>query len=229
VSEATGYPRPAGPVRVTTKSGAVLVVGEDRGDVLVRGAPARPVDGGGLEVGGRSGAVEVRVPSGTDVIVGAGSGRVELRGRLGDARVTTGSGSIGAEHCARLDARTGSGSLSVGICEGPCRLHTGSGSVRVGRAGDADVVTGSGTVVAEHVDGARVKTGSGSVTLGLERAGDVKVHAHSGSVTVTVPPGLRPRTRLTARSGSVRCDCEPGEDGEIDVVTGSGGIVVEQR
>jgi len=99
----------------------------------------------------------------------------------------------------------------------------------VGRAGDAELVTTSGSVEADSVTGAQVKAGSGSVELGLAQAGAVDVKAHSGSVTISVPPGLQPATSLRSSSGKVRCDCEEGDDGEIRVRVGSGSISVVER
>jgi DUF4097 and DUF4098 domain-containing protein YvlB len=221
---------PKTPVRVTSRSGAVSVTGENRDDVLVESG-ADHVDPGpaGLEIFGRSGAVVVRCPVGTDVFVGSASGSVELRGQLGDARVTTASGSIVIEAAARVEARTGSGSIEVGDCAGDCHCHSGSGRLEVGRAGSVDLATGSGSVEAERVGAAQVRAGSGSVNVGLTAPGSVVVEAHSGSVTVTVPHDMHPEVDLRARSGSVRCDCEAGLDGRIRVSTGSGAITVTTR
>ncbi len=215
-------------IRVTNRSGDVVVTGETRADVEVVGAAAATEADGTIAVNGKSGKIKIRVPEGSHVIVGTGSGDVELRGALGDARATTGSGSIEVDRVASLDARSGSGSLEVDDCAGRCSLQTGSGTVKVGRAGDAELVSGSGTVVARNVSGARVKAGSGSVEVGLTEAGDVDVQAHSGSVRVTVPAGCCPTTDLTTGSGTVRCDCDTGSDGRVRVVAGSGQIVVSE-
>jgi DUF4097 and DUF4098 domain-containing protein YvlB len=215
-------------LRITSRSGRVSVTGEDRSDIVVEKGDEPSVGPDGVEITG-SGKVVVRCPAGTDVMVGTGSGDVELDGRLGDARVTTGSGDITVEEVRALDARTGSGDVEVEECGGRCRLKTGSGSVQVGRAGEADLATNSGSVEAELVAGARIKTGSGSVEVGLAEAGGVDVTAHSGSVTVSVPAGLRPATSLRSSSGKVRCDCDEGDDGEIRVKVGSGSIAVVER
>jgi DUF4097 and DUF4098 domain-containing protein YvlB len=219
---------PGAVLRVTSRSGRVRVTGEDRADIVVEKGDEPSVGPDGVEITG-SGKVAVRCPAGTDVVVGTGSGNVELNGRLGDARVTTGSGTIQVEEVRALDARTGSGDVEVEECGERCRLKTGSGKVRVGRAGEADLATGSGSVEAELVTGAHIKTGSGSVEVGLAQAGGVDVKAHSGSVTVSVPAGLRPATSLRASSGKVRCDCDEGEEGEIRVKVGSGSIAVVER
>jgi DUF4097 and DUF4098 domain-containing protein YvlB len=217
-------------LRVTNRSGKVTVTGEDRDDVVVERGPQAEVDAdGAVTVTGRSGAIVVRCPAGTDIRIGTGSGNVMLRGRLGDARATTGSGTIEVEEVGCLDARTGSGSVAVEVCAGECRLHAGSGKVRIGRAGEIDVDVRSGSVVAGEIAGGKVRAGSGKVELGLSEAGELEVKAHSGSVRVTVPEGLRPKTELNSQSGRVRCDCEAGKDGEIKVKTASGSIVVDSR
>ena len=217
-------------IRVTARSGRVKVTGEERGDVVVTGArDAKVKDDGEIEVKAKSGSVEVRCPEGSDVIVGANSGRVELRGRLGYARVTVGSGSVLVDYVERLDARTGSGSFEVTECAGECRLKTGSGGIKLGQSGEADLASGSGAVEAELVEGAKVKAGSGKVDVGLVGPGRLDIKALSGSVTVRVPRGSRPATRLKALSGDVQCECPDGGDGEIKVKTLSGNIQVVER
>ena len=67
------------------------------------------------------------------------------------------------------------------------------------------------------------------VEVGLVGSGRLDVKALSGSVTVSVPRGARPTTRLKALSGDVRCDCPDGGEGEIKVKTLSGNIRVVER
>ncbi len=117
----------------------------------------------------------------------------------------------------------------IAECAGECRLKTGSGGIKVARSGEADLATGSGAVAAERVDGAKVKAGSGNVIVGLAGPGRLDVKALSGSVTVSVPHGTQPSTRLKALSGDVRCDCPDGGEGEIRVKTLSGNIEVVER
>jgi len=215
---------------VVAQSGSVTVTGEQRDDVLVA-RPDKDVTTGpeGVEVSAKSGSVEIRCPAGTDVFVGAGSGSVELRGTLGDARITAESGNIEVERVLRLDARTASGSIDVEDCELECRCRAGSGRVRVNHAGSVDLTATSGSVEADAVGAAQVHAGSGSVNVGLIEVGSVAIDAHSGSVNVTVPTGCRPMTDLRATNGSVRCDCETGNDGLIQVTARSGAITVTER
>ena len=74
-----------------------------------------------------------------------------------------------------------------------------------------------------------MKAGSGNVDIGLVGPGRLDIKALSGSVTVSVPRGARPATRLKALSGDVQCECPAGDDGEIKVKTLSGNIQVVER
>ncbi len=218
------------PVRVTNRSGSVEITGEARDDVLVESGADEVTPGpDGLDISGRSGRIVARCPAGTDVLVGCRSGTVKLHGALGDSRVTTQSGSISVEQATSVDARTKSGSIVVDECTGECRGQTKSGRIRVGRAGSADLAAASGSVEVGAVGAARVRAGSGQVTLGLTEAAPVDIEAHSGSVTVTVPAGLRPELDLHSMSGAVRCDCESGTDSSIRVTARSGQIAVLTR
>jgi DUF4097 and DUF4098 domain-containing protein YvlB len=213
---------------VTTSSGRVMITGEDRPDIVVDGkAAVDDGDDGSIVVRASSSSLEVRCPSGTDVRVGTSSGGVELRGRLGDARVTTSSSSIRVEDVDALELRTSSGSIDVGTCVGYCRLQTASGSVKVGEAGDVDISTKSSSIRVGRAAGGRVHSVSGSITLGATGAGELDVRSISGSVTVTLLADVQPRFHLRSVSGHIRCDCEEGDDAGISIATTSGSIRVE--
>jgi DUF4097 and DUF4098 domain-containing protein YvlB len=212
---------------VTTSSGRVVITGEDRPDIVVDGkASIEDGDDGGVIVRASSSNLEVRCPAGADVRVGTSSGGVELRGRLGDARVTTSSSSIRVEDVEALELRSSSGSIDVETCVGYCRLQTASGSVTVGDAGDVDISTKSSSIRVGRAAGGRVHSVSGSIALGATGADDLEVRSISGSVTVTLLEDVQPRFRLRSVSGHVRCDCEEGDDAGISVATTSGSIRV---
>ena len=213
---------------VTTSSGRVVITGEDRPDIVVDGKAAiEDGDDGGVIVRASSSSLDVRCPVGTDVRVGTSSGGVELRGRLGDARVTTSSSSIRVEDVDALELRSSSGSIEVGTCVGYCRLQTASGSVTVDDAGDVDISTKSSSIRVGRAAGGKVHSVSGSIELGATGVGDLEVRSISGSVKVTLPEGARPRFRLRSVSGKIRCDCDEGDDGNISIATTSGSIQVE--
>lgn len=223
-------------LHVTTRSGRVTIIAEERQDLLIESdAPLRDdkveVDSTGLvsvkSGRGGSGWLEIRCPIGTDVAVGTVSGKVELRGQLGTARVSTVNGSIDVESVEAIDVRSVSGSIEVSHCSGGCRLQTTSGRATCNGSGDARVSTMSGRVELENIAGsAKVQTASGAVELGMRGKGDVAVQTVSGAVKVEVPAGVRPATRLRSLSGKHRSDCDEGDDCEISIQSLSGKIEV---
>ncbi len=222
-------------LHLRTRSGHVTVLGEKRSDVLVEsGAPARDkiaIDATGrVEISsakGGSAALSVRCPAGSDIVIGTMSGRIELRGTLGTVRVTTVSSDITVERAEALDLRTVSGSIEVGSCPGRCSLRTTSGKATVGSAGDAYVSTISGSIrLAKTARKVRAQSVSGQVRVATQSAGDVAVQTLSGSVTVEVPDGVRPETRLKSATGRPRSECQEGSDCRIAVRSFSGRIEV---
>jgi DUF4097 and DUF4098 domain-containing protein YvlB len=225
-------------LRLITRSGRITVTAEDRPDVVFESGVSsrRDVE---QDVTGRiavtsarwgSAALEVRCPTGTDIVVGSASGRVELRGRLGEVRVTTFSGRIEVDQAETLELRSASGSISAARCDGRCRLHTMSGRATVGTAEDADVSTVSGRVRLDCSSGSvQVRTASGRVEVGTEGKGNVDVQTLSGSVRVEVPKGVRPDVELRSGLGRCRCDCPEGRDCRISVSSVSGKIEVVPR
>lgn len=179
-------------VRISTTSNRVVVVAEDRPDVTVDGA-ARVAEAGGVttidQVRGR---LSVRVPLGTDVVVGSASARVEVRGAAGDVAVTSESGRVSVEQARTVDVRSSSGRIEVGRVAGECRLRSISGRVQVERCGGADASTTSGRVVLRGVDGpVRAHCVSGRIEVVLESAHDVDAETVSGRISVSLPPGVR--------------------------------------
>lgn len=222
-------------LRLNTSSGKVLVVAEERDDILVERGVSSPDDverdaTGRLRMTsarGGSADLELRCPAGTDLVAGTISGSVELRGRFGVVRVTTVSANVDADAADELDVRSISGSIRVELCAGGCLLRTKSGRTEVGKARDARVSTISGEISIDETTGTvRAQTVSGSIDIGTERDGDVAVQTMSGSVRVAVPDGVHPHTRLRSLSGRPRSECEEGSDCRIAVRSLSGKIEV---
>jgi len=234
------YELPAnGRIRVLSSSGSVTITAEERSDVEVEPAnrtvelrdggrrhghgilgrlhghsheresewQRRPV----LEVKSKSGSVEVRCPRGTDVSVGAISGRVNLVGTFGSVKVSTVSGSIEVDTAeGDVDARCVSGSITVKSCGGRCDVTSKSGRVRV-----------------ERVDGAaHASTISGGVELGTSGRGEVELKMVSGGAKVKVLETKHPRVRFQSLSGKMLCECEQGSDFDLKVRSISGSLEV---
>jgi len=221
-------------LHLNTRSGNVTIIAEERDDVLAEeGASSRGPDTdvtGRIAFGsakGGSANMVVRVPKGTDLTVGTISGRAELRGQIGRARITTVSGSITVDRAEELDVRSISGNIDVEYCSGRCRLSTKSGRAVCGTARDAKVSTVSGGITLTDSSGkVRAQTVSGTVDVGTQRHGDVAVQTISGSVKIHVPPGVRPDTELRTLTGRPRVECEKGHDCRIAVRSLSGQINV---
>lgn len=214
-------------VRITVTSGDVDVIGEPRDGIDVDGAVSSETDGE-IEIRGGSDDCTVRVPSGTDVVVGTNSGDVSLRGLLGAVSVTTHSASVEAEDVASIDARTASGRLDVEESRGTVRLKTKSARVHVGRAGgDLRVANLSGRVEVEDARaGVSLKTVSGSIEVHVTGREPVKVESVSGSIEITLPPGVRPSVRHRSVSGKRKVEPDEGDDLEITARSVSGAITI---
>jgi DUF4097 and DUF4098 domain-containing protein YvlB len=172
--------------------------------------------------------VEVRVPVGTDLVVGTASADVELRGDLGHVGITTVSGNITAEHVASIDARTKSGRVEVGTSSETVRVKTGSSSIRVEHAaGEIRAASISGKVKITDAQAlASVRTVSGTIEVGVSAAGGALVETVSGTVRITVPAGVHPAARLKTVSGKRRVDCDAGDDVDISARSVSGDLLV---
>jgi hypothetical protein len=231
-----------GRIRVLSASGGVTVIAEDRSDVEVEpgsrmvelkagkrrhrhgifehlhkhphpeesNRPRRPV----LEVKSKSGSIEVRCPVGTDVSVGAMSGRVKLIGTFGSVKISTVSGGIDIDTALRnVDARCVSGSVHVKSC-----------------GGSADIASKSGRVRIDHVDGSvHASTISGSVEIETAGRDEVELKMVSGGAKVTVLGEKQPRVRFSSLSGKMRCDCKQGSDFDLKVKSISGSLEILGR
>ena len=182
-------------VRMSATDGRVTVVAEDRGDVLVRGDATLQHDASTATVKAGAGRVEIRVPSGVDLVVGSESGRVEVKGPLGVVAVVTESGRITVEQAAAVDVRTSSGAVAIGRVEGYSRVRTDSGRVTVDETAGADVATKSGRIDLRSVSGpTTAHCVSGRIDLRLDAAADVEAETVSGRITVHVAEGVRARS-----------------------------------
>lgn len=214
-------------LRLSSSSGRIRVIAEERADVEIeRGV--RHGSGDTIEVRGGSGGVVVRVPTGTELVIGSSSGAVELEGACGPVSVTTRSGRVVVDGATELDARTISGRIEVRRVIGQCRCKTGNGAVQVGRAeGEVHVATVSGRVEIDDATGPlRVSTVSGRVEASVREHCDVRVDSVSGSVCIAVPADARPSVSMRSVSGSRTVEPEAGTDLEVVARSISGALAV---
>lgn len=180
-------------VRIAARSDRVVVRAETRDDVVVDG-PAEVRESDDEVVVDADGAVTVRVPEGSAIVIGAMSGRVDTHGRLGNVRIVGQSGRVVVESADEVDVRTSSGRVDVGEVGGMCTARTESARIQVATCGSAAVSTKSGRI---DVRGARgpvhAHCVSGRVSVTMERAADVVADSVSGRVSVSFPAGVRYR------------------------------------
>lgn len=217
-------------LRLMSRSGTIDVIAEPRDDVLVAGEKIESRaedDGAALMVRCGRGAkpFEVRVPAGTDVIIGTQSGNVSMTGDFGIVSVTTMSGTIEVESADEADLRTGSGNITLERCRGRCRLNTMTGTIEAGRVGAASAGTMSGAIRIDRVDGAlKARTVSGAIDCGCAGEGAIVVKTVSGKVHIELPEGTALATRFKTISGRVRNGFPHGADVMVEAMTVSGSI-----
>jgi len=152
------------------------------------------------------------VPVLVSVQAPAGS-HVEARTGTGDVTVNGGAG--------RLNLHTGSGRISTDQAEGTAHVDTGSGTVRLGpMAAGLRAKTGSGDVEITAIGAAStVVTGSGDVWLGAVSS---DVLARTGSGRVTIANAASGELELHTGSGAIQVGVREGSPAEVDLSSGSG-------
>jgi hypothetical protein len=154
-----------------------------------------------------------------------------------------------------VQARSGSGDVSLGGLYKKADVRTGSGSIRIVGAGKRAKVTlrtGSGTIIGgagSHIDAesgsgdielssltgiVKVRTGSGAVSLdwtSVPEIGDIDVRTGSGDLAATLPPSAR--LMIDFKSGSGRLSSEFGGDARaplhLTFRSGSGGAAIKKK
>lgn len=187
---------------LSVRSGRISVVA-GAGVLRVSGGETHYDADGNAEVRASSESVAIECPPGTDVVIGATSGRVETRGDLGAVNIATNSGRVSVESARSVDVRTTSGRVDIGRVDGAVRCSVVSGRVTIDRAGSVDVSVKSGRVVVHDTGDARVHALSGRVEVAAAAGADVDVKTTSGRVAVTLPSGTTPATDISVRRGRV--------------------------
>jgi DUF4097 and DUF4098 domain-containing protein YvlB len=215
-------------IRISSRSGRVEVVAEPR-DGVVASKGGREVDvddDGTLTISSRSSTLVVRVPEGSDVVVGTISGRITLKGRFGAVAASSVSAGIEIESAEQIDVRNKSGRVEIGSCTGEVRIDAVSGRAKVHSAGAVAVGTASGRIEVDAVRGkvrARAISGRIAVTVTATPL-DVKAETVSGRITITAPPSARPHQTLRTAKGSVASELPQGDDGVVLARTISGSV-----
>lgn len=212
-------------VRIAADNGRVHVIAEERDDTAVDGKADVVHDGDRTTITATTSRVTVRVPTGTDLVIGTSSGRVEVSGQAGNVAIVTDSGRITVDQAAAVDARSDSARIVIGDATGTCRIRTDSGAVDVASCGAVDAATDSGRITLKDVHGdVDAHCVSGRISVRLAGANDVEAETVSGRIVVTVPKGVRARrtTPQETTSDTADYDCTisaSSVSGRVDVKT----------
>ncbi|MGI9155125.1 MAG: DUF4097 family beta strand repeat-containing protein [Marmoricola sp.] len=200
--------------------------------------------------------VTVTLPLDSDLFTKMGSTDTVARGRLGLARLKSGSGytsldettggvvvDLGSGELAietvggDLRVKSGSGDVRVGSAAGSVGVSTGSGDVRIGTASTSTVLkSGSGDLSVDCAESdLTVSTGSGDLEVGQFSRGRAQARTGSGEVRIGIPAGVPVWTDVRSVSGRIDSDLagagQPteGQDHvELRVTTASGDVVLRQ-
>ena len=181
---------------------------------------------GWLTVDNARGLLDVRVPEGTDLVVGSSTGRIDIGGRMGAVSVTSDTGRVTIESAVSVDARTETSRIDVGSVEGSCRIHTQSGRVEIDRCGTADVAAETSRIELDAVHGpVRAHTVSGRIHVAMAVAADVEAETVTGRVDVSLPKGTVVHRPVTGaghdRPGDADCTVVArSTTGRVEVSTG---------
>ena len=154
--------------------------------------------------------LRITVPSGRQVAVYLGVGKVSVTNLNGDLSVDVSAGPVTSSNT-----------------RGELDIDVGSGAVQITSArGDLKVDAGSGAVSASDVRGENItiETGSGAVTSSDIRSSELSIETGSGDIEVTKL--LAPHVQLETGSGSVTADLN-GEVWNVGVQTGSGDVTLK--
>lgn len=173
---------------------------------------------------GESHQVQVRVPSGSELVTKMGSADTSTTGTLGLVALKSGSGAIDLDNAdGPVMIESGSGDIKGKAFAADVRIKSGSGDIALDDVrGTTGISTGSGDVVLGIVHGSTViKTGSGDLQVNRSEA-DVSLTTASGDLTI----GAAPRGKVTAKnvSGDVRVGIPSGTPVWTDINTVSGRV-----
>lgn len=168
----------------------------------------------------------VRAPESADLHVRSGSADVRGRGRLGEARVSTGSGDVELDEVAAdADVKSGSGDVRMREVSGNAAVSTASGDIHVDRVGGSTVMrSASGDVhLAEADHDVTVQTASGDQYIGAVTRGEISLQSASGDMTVGIRRGSLLAVDAKSLSGDTSSEIDldefdeqgPGDDSPL--------------
>ena len=213
----------AGDVRVNSKNGRITVIGENRGDVLVRACVSA---WGKTEAEARSIANSIGIETSS-----------EIRSEIPEKSNSSVSFEIRVPNASNLDLTAGNGRITISDVDGQIRFKTQNGRVTLtGLSGDVAGETWNGRVTVKLAgnswqgSGLKVKTSNGRVSLYMASsyAANIDVSTNNGRFSSSFD---ELQTELVngkkRRSGAHRVNAGVNGGGApIRVVTGNGRVSI---
>jgi DUF4097 and DUF4098 domain-containing protein YvlB len=214
-------------VLIAATNERIRVVAEKRADVEVDGDARFDQNRTALTIEATGDRLTVRVPEGTEVVIGTTSARVEVEGEVGRVAITTESGRISVEVAESVDARTINGRVELGRISGDCRVRSKNGRVNIRSCAAPDVATVNGAINLDAVDGtARAHCVNGRINIKMMSAHNVSAETVGGRIDISLPPGVRALQRGKATANPVARD---GFDCVIDARSSTGRVSISER
>ncbi len=154
-------------------------------------------------------AVDISLPTDSQLQAHVGSADVHVEGRLTEVSVQSGSGDTYVDETSgNVTIKSGSGDVRAERVGGALRVNSGSGDVTATSvSGQVDVEVASGDVAIEDAGGSvKATSASGDITIGAAHGDQVRINSASGDVTVGVPAGTLVWLDLSTVSGSTNSD-----------------------
>ncbi|MFJ8749200.1 DUF4097 family beta strand repeat-containing protein [Streptomyces sp. NPDC102441] len=174
---------------------------------------------------GRTGTVDVTVelPTGSHIDMTGAWAQVLGEGRLGEVRVKTSSGDVRLDTTGPLWLKASHGSISVDRVEGSAEITTSSGSLRVGLVdGPAVLKNSHGTTTVDTATGElRVSGANGDIEI---RHAEDSVTATTAHGTLRVGEVARGNAQLETSYGAIDVGVREGTAAWLDVNSGSGQV-----
>jgi putative adhesin len=203
-----------------------------------------------------SGSVDVTVelPAGSRIDVAAARADIHGEGRLGEAKVTSGSGDVRLDQTGKLrigssgdisvaravgptEVSTANGEIWIREIDGPAQVKTANGTITLGEVtGDLRLNTAHGDISVDRaLGGVSARTAAGSVRIGEVVRGSVVLETASGELEVGIREGTAAWLDLRTLHGTVHSSLEPSDGPgpadqtvEVRARTSSGDIVVRR-
>ena len=175
--------------------------------------------------------IRLLIPSGAQVTLNLGVGKVSLANVHGTISVETASGDVeGKATAGALSIDTGSGDVTLNGHDGPLSIESGSGDITPGgiKTDELSLETGSGDVRVDGLTASKlsVESGSGDVTVSGAAVGTVEIDTGSGDIRIGLTVDIDDLSVDTA-SGDVVVSAPASLGATVNIETSSGDINTE--